>query len=60
MDPALRRRLDAALALLAVIAFATLSMAFSPATAVALALVTGVLGTIVWDNVRPAQPEENR
>jgi hypothetical protein len=60
MDPALRRRLDAAIALLGVIAFATLSMAFSPATAVAFALVTGVLGAIVWDTTRDRPPEETQ
>lgn len=60
MDPALRRRLDAALGLLAVIAFATLSLAFSPATAVALALVTGVVGAILWESAWPSDPDESR
>jgi hypothetical protein len=58
MDDALRRRLDAALALLALIAFATLSIAFSTAGAVAIALVTGVLGVIVWDSVQRPTPDK--
>jgi chromate transport protein ChrA len=52
MDPALRRRLDAALVLLTVIAFAAVSTAFSPGTAIALALLTGTLGAVAWDTVR--------
>jgi hypothetical protein len=58
MDDALRRRLDAALALLAVIAFATLSVAFSPATAVALALVSGLLGALLRMEWSVPTPEE--
>jgi hypothetical protein len=58
MDDALRRRLDAALALLAVIAFATLSIAFSPEGAVAVALVTGVLGLVAWDTVQRPTADE--
>jgi hypothetical protein len=60
METSLRRRLDAALALLSVIAFATLSMAFSAATAVALALVTGIVGAIVWESGRPPDTDESR
>jgi hypothetical protein len=59
MDPALRRRLDAGLALLAIVAFATLSMAFSAATAVAVALVTGAVAAVAWDTTHRLTPDEN-
>lgn len=59
MDDALRRRLDAGLALLAIIAFATLWMALSPATAVVVALVTGVVAAVAWDSTHRLTSDES-